>query len=89
LLFEKGVLLSEYACVLLFEKEVLLFEKGVLLFEKGVLLFEKGVLLFEKGVLLFEKHGYAVACLRHNHSTWVVMPLTVFAITIQVEWLCR
>jgi hypothetical protein len=25
----------------------------------------------------------------HNHSTWMVMPLTVFGLTIQLEWLCR
>jgi hypothetical protein len=34
-------------------------------------------------------------CLRHNHSTWMVMPLNFFGITIQhgrqltVWWLCR
>jgi hypothetical protein len=28
-------------------------------------------------------NGYAVDCLRHNHSTCMVMPLTVFGITIQ------
>jgi hypothetical protein len=33
--------------------------------------------------------GYAVDCLWHNHSTWAVMPLTVFGITIQLGWLCR
>jgi uncharacterized protein (DUF697 family) len=26
--------------------------------------------------------GYAVDCLRHNHSTGMVMPLTVFGMTI-------
>jgi hypothetical protein len=36
-----------------------------------------------------ELDGYAVDCLRHNHLTWMVMPLTVFGITIQLGWLCR
>jgi hypothetical protein len=36
----------------------------------------------------FNLHGYAVDCLRINHSTWVVMPLTVFGITIQLGWMC-
>jgi hypothetical protein len=31
--------------------------------------------------------GYAVEYVRHNHSTWMVMPLTVFGITTQLEWL--
>jgi hypothetical protein len=31
--------------------------------------------------------GYAVECLRHNH--WMVKPLTVFDITIELGWLCR
>jgi hypothetical protein len=33
--------------------------------------------------------GEYLDCLRHNHSTWKVMPLTVFGITIQLWWLCR
>jgi hypothetical protein len=30
--------------------------------------------------------SYAVECLRKNHS--MVMKMTVFGITIQLEWLC-
>ena len=38
---------------------------------------------------MFNLDGYVVDCLRHNHSTWMIMPLTVFGITIQLGWLCR
>ena len=31
--------------------------------------------------------GCAIDCLRHNHSTWMVIPLTVIGITIQLGWL--
>ena len=32
---------------------------------------------------------FLAMCLRHDHSTWMVMPLTVFGRTIQLGWLCR
>ena len=38
---------------------------------------------------MFNLDGYVVDCLRHNHATRMVMPLTVFGITIQLGWLCR
>jgi hypothetical protein len=37
----------------------------------------------------FNLDGYDVDCFRHNHSTWVVIPLTVFGITIQLGKLRR
>jgi hypothetical protein len=29
--------------------------------------------------------GYAVERFRHNHSTWIVMPLNMFSINIQLR----
>ena len=37
---------------------------------------------------VFNLDGYAVDSFWHNHSTWMVSPLNVFGITIELGWLC-
>jgi hypothetical protein len=41
------------------------------------------------GINIYKLNAYAEHIQRRNHSTWMVMPLTVFGITIQLGWLCR